>query len=74
MIICQETLKKFANENREQSNLMWEIFGDDFENHTRLVWANFGSLALDLFYYSEPARALWLYYVGKYLDVERMEP
>ena len=74
MIICKEALKRFAGEDLKQRNFITDIFGNDFTDRNRLVWANLGSLAPDLFYYNEPARALWLYYAGKYLETERMEP
>lgn len=74
MLICKSALLKFAGEDSKHHAFITELFGENLTNKQRFVWANFGSLAPDLFYYDNPAKALWLFYAGKYLGAERLEP
>lgn len=74
MVICKKALRRLSGLNSEYESFTSELFGDNFSNLQRLIWANLGSLAPDLFYYDNPRKTIWLLYTEKHIGAERLEP
>lgn len=74
MIICMAAIRRFSDINKAHQQFIEELFGENLSNQKRLVWANLGSLAPDLFYYKNPIRQLWIIFAGKNIGAERLEP